>query len=98
MRRVFAILVVLLVSQPVWAVKIGDITRLGGERPNSLHGIGLVVGLKGTGDGGQFGPAARPLAAMLAKFADKSDVRELANAVNVAIVHVSVVVPPRGAL
>jgi flagellar P-ring protein precursor FlgI len=99
MKRVLLILTVLLASGgPAQAVKIGDITRLAGERPNALTGLGLVVGLKGTGDGGQFGPAIRPLAAMLAKFADKSDPRELSNVSNVALVTISVIVPPRGAL
>lgn len=98
MRTVVGILIILFVSATAQAVKIGDITRLAGERTNALTGLGLVVGLKGTGDGGQFGPAIRPLATMLSKFADKSDVRELSNVANVALVTISVIVPPKGAL
>ena len=31
--------------------KIGDLCRIKGQEENTLHGVGLVVGLKGTGDG-----------------------------------------------
>ena len=61
------------------AVKIADITRISGQRSNVLTGLGLVYGLKGTGDGGDFLPAIKPLAAMLSKFADPTTVQELAN-------------------
>jgi len=57
------------------AVKIADITRISGQRSNVLTGLGLVYGLKGTGDGGDFLPAIKPLAAMLSKFADPTTVR-----------------------
>ena len=45
---------VLLASGPALAVKVADITRIGGQRTNILTGVGLVFGLKGTGDGGDF--------------------------------------------
>src|SRR5580698_6724657 len=64
-----AILLALTV-EPVWAVKIADITRIAGTRTNVLTGLGLVMGLKGTGDGGKYLPAIRPLVAMLGKFND----------------------------
>src|SRR3954462_12611680 len=94
MKRVFILTILLLIS-PAYAVKVGDITRLSGERSNVLTGLGLIVGLRGTGDGGDFAPAIRPLAAMLGKFNDKSDVRELGNVGNVALVSVTAVLPPR---
>lgn len=77
-------------------VKIADITRLNGQRSNTLVGLGLVFGLKGTGDGGDFAPAIRPLREMLARFADPVTVRELANAQNVALVGVTARIPPNG--
>src|SRR5256885_12083738 len=52
----------LLTARPAFAVKVADITRLGGQRTNVLTGLGLVVGLKGTGDGGAYLPAIKPLA------------------------------------
>lgn len=78
------------------AVNVGHITRLSGQRSNVLTGLGLVVGLNSTGDGGDFLPAIRPLAQMLAKFNDKADPRDLANVANVALVSITVMLPPRG--
>src|SRR4051794_33348151 len=31
--------------------KLGDLCRIKGQEENTLHGVGLVMGLKGTGDG-----------------------------------------------
>src|SRR4051794_40293229 len=78
------------------AVKVADITRLSGQRSNVLVGLGLVYGLKGTGDGGDFLPAIKPLAAMLSKFADPTTVKELANAQNVALVSITATLPVDG--
>ena len=79
------------------AARVGDVTRLGGERTNTLTGLGLVVGLPGTGDGGDFQPATRPLREMLRQFANAADAVELADAANVALVTVTVTVPRTGA-
>src|SRR5436853_1378075 len=95
MRRIAFITILVFIAPFASAVKVGDITRLSGERSNVLTGLGLIVGLRGTGDGGDFAPAIRPLAAMLGKFNDKSDVRELGNVSNVALVNVTAVLPPR---
>lgn len=86
----------LLAPRPVLAVKVADITRLGGQRPNVLTGLGLVVGLKGTGDGGDYLPAIKPLAGMLSKFANPTAVKELGNVDNVALVLLSAKVPSNG--
>src|SRR5882724_7321385 len=96
MRKLIVILVCLLVARPALAVKIADITRLSGQRSNVLTGLGLVYGLKGTGDGGDFLPAIKPLAAMLSKYANPATVRELANAQNVALVSITASLPPDG--
>jgi len=99
MRKLLIILAALLslsAPRPALAVKVADITRLGGQRPNVLTGLGLVVGLKGTGDGGDYMPAIKPLAGLLSRFADPTTVRELANAENVALVLLSAKVPPNG--
>jgi flagellar P-ring protein precursor FlgI len=97
----FRISIVLLVltglSLPAEAVKIADITRIGGERTNILTGLGLVYGLKGTGDGGSFSPAIAPLRSMLSKFGDPVTVQALNNASNVAVVMVTATVPAPGA-
>ncbi|MFT3785332.1 MAG: flagellar basal body P-ring protein FlgI [Tepidisphaeraceae bacterium] len=75
------------------AARIGDITRLSADRENKLQAIGLVVGLKGTGDGGDFLPAIRPLAEMLGKFSNSSNISELTKVKNVALVSIEGVIP-----
>jgi flagellar P-ring protein FlgI len=87
---------VLLSTRPASASKVADISRIGGERTNVLTGVGLVYGLKGTGDGGDFQPAMRMLASMLTKFANPTGVADLSKAQNVAIVAVTAVVPANG--
>src|SRR5215208_5066881 len=92
----FVAILALAAPRPARAVKVADITRLSGQRPNVLTGLGLVVGLKGTGDGGDYLPAIKPLAGLLSRFADPTTVKELSNADNVALVLLSARVPPNG--
>jgi flagellar P-ring protein precursor FlgI len=87
----------LVLTHTASAVKVADITRISGQRTNVLTGFGLVVGLRGTGDGGNYLPAIRPLAAMLGKLGDPATVTELANASNVALVSLTATVPQDGA-
>jgi flagellar P-ring protein precursor FlgI len=87
---------VVLASPIQAAVKISDITRLHGERRNMLVGWGLVFGLNGTGDGGAFLPAMRPLMEMHKKLYNPVSLPELGNAKNVAIVMVTVELPASG--
>jgi len=90
------VVTLLLAASRAHAVKVADITRIGGQRSNVLTGLGLVVGLKGSGDGGDFAPAINPLASMLSKFADPTTADELRNVGNVAIVSVIATVPGNG--
>jgi|GEM_PF-6173254 len=53
-----AALMLVLLSLPVHAERIKDITSVAGVRDNPLLGYGLVVGLDGTGD--QVAQAAPP--------------------------------------
>jgi flagellar P-ring protein FlgI len=96
-RLPILLLTIALMASPAAAVKIADITRIGGERTNILTGLGLVYGLKGTGDGGSFTAAIAPLRSMLSKFGDPVTVQELNNAANVAVVMVTATVPAVGA-
>src|SRR3954471_19185830 len=96
MRKWIVILVCLLLAPPAMAVKIADITRLSGQRSNVLTGWGLVYGLKGTGDGGDFLPAIRPLASMLKNLDDPATVQELSKVGNVALVAITATVPANG--
>jgi flagellar P-ring protein precursor FlgI len=85
-------------------LKLRDICRLKGQETNTLHGLGLVVGLKGTGDGG-VAPTARALAQMMQRMGgpmaiDRTgqlDLKDVADAKNVAMVFVIAEVPAVGA-
>src|SRR5690348_9816586 len=98
MKKTSAIicLILLLLCGEARAVRIADITRLNGQRTYVLTGLGLVYGLNGTGDGGDFAPAIRPLAAMLQKFADTATVLELTKVQNVAVVSITATIPSIG--
>jgi flagellar P-ring protein precursor FlgI len=91
-----AICLCCLTAADALAVKVGDITRIGGQRRNFLVGSGLVVGLKGTGDGGDYAPAVNQLREMLGKFDNPVTVRELGAASNVAVVTVMATIPANG--
>lgn len=95
-KFIAALGVLIAFSVPAHAVKIADITRIGGQRTNVLTGWGLVYGLKGTGDGGDFQPAIEPLAAMLTKLSNPTDARELRDVNNVALVSITATVPSNG--
>lgn len=96
MPRLTAILLALLVAAPCFGTSVGDLTRLAGQREQQLVGMGLIVGLDGTGDGGDFLPAIRPLSAMLERFNNGVNIAELQDANNVALVTVTALVPPSG--
>jgi flagellar P-ring protein precursor FlgI len=92
---VIAILATLAIANDALAVKVADITRVGGQRRNFLTGLGLIVGLNGTGDGNK-AATLNPLREMLAKFADPVSVRELGSADNIALVIIQATVPQNG--
>jgi flagellar P-ring protein precursor FlgI len=91
-----AISLLLTIVPVAAAARIADVTRLSGQRTNVLTGVGLVYGLRGSGDGGDFLPAIRPLAAMLGKFSNAATVAELSDVKNVAIVTLTATVPANG--
>jgi flagellar P-ring protein precursor FlgI len=77
--------------------RVGDVTKVKGQRTNELIGMGLVVGLAGTGDGDEYLPSMRPLAAALKQFANPvTSIEELGGSKNVAIVMVSARLPEFG--
>lgn len=79
------------------AVKIGDITHLQGTRTNRLTGMGLVVGLNATGDGGKYLPVMRPLMQFYKRMAmPVISPEEFKDVDNVAIVAVEIVLPDNG--
>lgn len=84
-------------------LRLGNICRLKGQETNSLHGLGLVVGLKGTGDS-DAAPTARALARMMQMMGapmaldrfGQLDLEEVAKAKNVAMVFVTAKIPAVG--
>ncbi len=81
------------------AVPLKTICRVKGQEENTLHGLGLVVGLKGTGDGGSFLPTIRSMGVALEMMGNplgKNGPAELKDAKNVALVMVTAVVPAAG--
>jgi flagellar P-ring protein precursor FlgI len=84
----------LLTTAPAFATRIEDLTRLAGDRENKLIGLGLVVGLPGTGDGKDFVPAIRSLQQLMLRLGYEAvSPAELKDTVNVAVVTVSATLP-----
>ena len=85
-------------------MRLGDLCRLKGQEINTLQGLGLVVGLRGTGDD-DAAPTARALARMMQLMGgpmaiDRSgqlNLEDVADAENVAMVFVTAKIPPVGA-
>ncbi|NNJ27033.1 flagellar basal body P-ring protein FlgI [Alienimonas chondri] len=93
------ILLLLLLAAPAGAgVRLEHVCTLEGQKEIRLTGLGLVVGLDGTGDGGKNLPAMRALSAALRLHdAPVLDPIELKDASNVAVVLIEATVPATGA-
>ncbi|MEQ9459746.1 MAG: flagellar basal body P-ring protein FlgI [Phycisphaeraceae bacterium] len=92
-----ALAIFLFLALPAQATQIGDLVRIRGAESSKITGLGLVVGLNGTGDGGRFGPMARPLAEIIGNLMDPNTVAtDLRNANNVALVSLTAEVPETG--
>ena len=93
-----ALALVVAAAGPAAGVQIGDLARIKGSENSKLVGMGLVVGLAGTGDGGRFGPAMEPLARVIRHFINEDTVAgELRDAKNVAMVALEASTPRSGA-
>ncbi|HVX59918.1 MAG TPA: flagellar basal body P-ring protein FlgI [Pirellulales bacterium] len=87
-------------TEALGQIRLKSICRVKGQEKNTLQGLGLVVGLKGTGDGKGFVPTIRSLAMtmeLLGNQVGKGGAEELRDAANVALVSVSATVPASGA-
>jgi len=102
---VFVLLnLIVAASAGAGGLKLGDICRVKGQEVNTLQGLGLVVGLRGTGDS-DAAPTARALARMMQLMggqvatdsAGALNLRDIKDAKNVALVFVTVKVPAVGA-
>lgn len=96
MKKLTSILTVLLFASGVQAVQLQDLVRLKGSEGSKLIGVGLVVGLPGTGDG-KFFSTTRSVAEVIQKFNDPNAVAsEIKNSKNVALVTLSAMIPNTG--
>jgi flagellar P-ring protein precursor FlgI len=77
---------------PLWGVRLKDIMDVEGVRGNYLIGYGLVVGLKGTGDGDQTKFTVQSVVNMLEKFGIRVP-KEQVKLKNVAAVLVTAYLP-----
>lgn len=78
-------------------VRLENICSIYGQQEKKLVGMGLVVGLKGTGDGGKYFPTIRALAqAMKLNGTPVEAATELKDASNVALVLVEASIPASG--
>ncbi|QDU79137.1 Flagellar P-ring protein precursor [Polystyrenella longa] len=78
------------------AAKVGDICRLEGKEEVELMGLGLVIGLQGTGDGGDSATTMRSLATALTLMNNPIGVPDLKDADNVAVVMITATIPATG--
>lgn len=97
-------MVLVLAGSAAARTRLKDICRVKGQEENTLRGLGLVVGLNGTGESND-GPTMRALARALEILgnpvatpdARQSGLDELKKAKNAALVVVTATVPPTGA-
>ncbi len=76
-----------------FATRIGDVATIEGNRSNYLVGYGLVVGLRGTGDGKSTLFTVKSIANMLSRMVIVVDPRRMTTK-NVAAVMVTAKLPP----
>lgn len=99
-RRVASIVLgVSLLASSALATTVKELVRFKGQGEVPLTGMGLVVGLPGTGDSGKEALLARPLMEVYRSHGmGGASPRELSAAKAVALVTVSAVIPASGAL
>jgi len=87
-----------LLAQPAHArPRLESICTVSGQQELRLIGMGLVTGLKGTGDGGKFLPMARAMGMVLRKLDNEvKGAEDLKDVANVALVLIEASVPANG--
>lgn len=98
MERLLAVALGLMLGMPAWGVTVKELARIKGQGESVIQGIGLVVGLSGTGDSGKELAMARPLMQLLANNGNMlASPKELANSKSVALVTVTCTIKAGGA-
>lgn len=86
-------------SHAAGRLTLKSICRVKGQEENSLQGMGIVIGLKGTGDNASYLPALRSVAQIMAATGNtlgRNALVELKDTKNVALVAVSATIPAAG--
>ncbi|MBL4810491.1 MAG: flagellar basal body P-ring protein FlgI [Phycisphaerales bacterium] len=87
-----------LSATPALAGKtLRDVSRVKGQGASMIQGLGLVVGLNGTGDKGTELAMARPLAAALTNMGNPVSIDELVSSKSAALVLITCHIPRNGA-
>ena len=96
-RWLLALGLCVVAASPAYGrVRLENICTLQGQQEVRLTGIGLVVGLTGTGDGAKNIPTVRALQAALLRMNSPVAPGDLRNADNVAVVMVECTIPRTG--
>ena len=91
--------IALLCASSAHALSVQDMATLEGTGENKLWGLGIVIGLQGTGDGNDTPPLARQLASLLERGGNTvPNIEELFRGKNAAMVMVSCTLPREGAM
>jgi len=97
-RMILAVLAAATLAAPALATSVQQIARLEEQGESVLQGLGLVVGLPGTGDSAEDLIVARPLFAMLEAMGNApGSLEELAESNSAALVVVTCTIPESGA-
>ncbi len=100
MRRwtvIFVVLFGLSAGDTFAAQTLREISRVKGQGASVVQGLGLVVGLDGTGDSGSELAMARPLAEALKKLGNPVSINDLTSSKSAALVMVTAQIPREGA-
>ena len=93
MKRLALALLILLFPLEIFSARLKDLMEVEGVRGNYLVGYGVVVGLKGTGDGDQTKFTVQSIVNMLEKFGVRVP-KEQVKLKNAAAVMVTAYLPP----
>lgn len=89
--------VALMAVSSAAATQIQDLVRIKGSEQSVITGYGLVVGLNGTGDGGDFAPAHQPLVEAIKKRINENvELLDFTDSDSVALVYLTATVPATG--
>ncbi len=98
-RALVAILLLCLTAHEAAASRtLREVARLRGQGASTVQGLGLVVGLPGTGDSTAELAVARPLAEALRKLGNPIAVDEMGSTKSVALVLVTCEIPREGGM